>query len=528
MRSGLDRSVLVARVELVRKWRALQEDTKKLAATALAGVFMGLFFLGFLAAAFVGGRLLVAGELGDASGLAGSVVAVAWLALLFVVGMRAYQQSTDVDRVELLLTTVDYRLVFFGLLLAEAAVVFGVSGVPVFLVALAFGLGSGSVAGALAVLVVYVCLVASALVVAHALAFAVKLLVKRSKFVAKHKLALGLLFWIAYLALFLPGDNVAFRALVRFAGWVPVVWLADLLLLGVTPMGSALVAAAGLGCVLLGVPAFLAVDSWLAGWVWYADSREKELESGSWFGGYGLGLDWLPLGGPVRAVVRKSWLRARRSPIKLIYVVYPVFLAYQPLVESYRLGRVTVFVVVFVGFYGAWATGALFTLNSLGDEGAVLPVTLSTPVRGREFVLGRVVAGAAVGAPVTAFLVFVLGLLSPFGALESLFIAVSAAVLCVGAAALASGIGVAFPKFEGSRIAGSTKAVTPGLIAFGLYSVSLIGVGLAGILVYALFLVGSGVPSVVVGWVAAAIASVALGLYSYGYAVRKFDGYHLD
>jgi len=146
---------------------------------------------------------------------------------------------------------------------------------------------------------------------------------------------------------------------------------------------------------------------------WYddgVDARARETDSVS-----GGRLDGL-LGRRTAWVARKSWLRARRAPIKLLYVAYPIFVLVTPIQASVEAGRVTSLLPTTIALYGAWLTGALFTLNPLGDEGAVLPVSAITGVTGREFVGGLVTASALLGGPITLVLTAVLAVLSPLPA----------------------------------------------------------------------------------------------------------------
>jgi hypothetical protein len=50
-----------------------------------------------------------------------------------------------------------------------------------------------------------------------------------------------------------------------------------------------------------------------------------------------------------------------------------------------------------VGFYGAWATGAAFALNPLGEEWPVLPMTLTSSIGGRTLGGGLWLAASCPG-----------------------------------------------------------------------------------------------------------------------------------
>ncbi|MDY7080983.1 MAG: hypothetical protein SXQ77_00905, partial [Halobacteria archaeon] len=155
-------------------------------------------------------------------------------------------------------------------------------------------------------------------------------------------------------------------------------WYSHFALLGLAGI-SFLKAGASLAASVVAVPLLVGANVKLAETLWYSDPKEKELEKdekevrGTSMLDTVLEVSASSLSLPTKAVVRKSWVRARRSPLKLVFVVYPVFFAYQPVYSAYQAGRVTSVIPLLVGFYGAWATGAAFSLNPLGDEGSVLP-----------------------------------------------------------------------------------------------------------------------------------------------------------
>lgn len=219
--------------------------------------------------------------------------------------------------------------------------------------------------------------------------------------------------------------------------------------------------------------------------------------------------------------------------MKLQYAAIPAFVLLTPIQQSVETGEVSSVLPALIAIYGAWATGAAFTLNPLGDEGAVLPITLTSGVTGRRLLGGLLFAGTAVGGPLTVLLVVGLGLASPLGGLSLLSTAVLAGVLCVGACAIGVGVGTAFPKFEKTRLSRSRRAIVPGILAFAVYSLVLSIVSLPGLL--------GGVP-VVAGWLAdwlgvsgqlvtlaglgittALVGVAAVG--SFALAARSIDGY---
>jgi ABC-2 type transport system permease protein len=219
--------------------------------------------------------------------------------------------------------------------------------------------------------------------------------------------------------------------------------------------------------------------------------------------------------------------------VKLLYVSYPAFILFTPIQNSIDAGHVTAGLATTTALYSAWATGALFTLNPLGDEGAVLPVTVTSGVTGRQFVGGLVAASALIGTPVTVALAVVLAALSPIGVLPTICTVVAALVLPTLAASVAAGVGTAFPKYEATSITRSREAVVPSMWAFGVYTLAF--------LLTAGFATGFQTPAIA-GFVADAagtsaavvhVASLAFGVLLAGAAavlavrtaVRAFDDY---
>jgi uncharacterized membrane protein (DUF485 family) len=314
----------------------------------------------------------------------------------------------------------------------------------------------------------------------------------------------------------------------------PLAWYADLALLPVPGAdASALQAAAVLaGSLVVGVAAVLASVR-VSERRWYDDAAHAEVRatdsvtSGRLDGVLGRRTAW---------IARKSWLRARRAPLKLVYVSYPAFVLFAPIQGSVEAGHVTASLPATVTLYAAWATGALFTLNPLGDEGAVLPVTVTSGVSGRQFVGGLVAASALLGTPVTLALAAALGVLGPLTPVGLACLVVAGAILPGLAAIVAAGVGTAFPKYEATSITRSRQAVVPSLWAFGVYTI--------------VFLLAGGVATGVqtpvvadalgnllgVSPAAVHVGGLALGLVLAGVAaavagrnaVRAFNGYTAD
>jgi hypothetical protein len=174
----------------------------------------------------------------------------------------------------------------------------------------------------------------------------------------------------------------------------------------------------------------------------------------------------------------------------------------------------------------AWTAGAAFALNPLGDEGAVLPATL-TAVSGRAFVRG-LLAPSLLFVPVVALLTLLAAVLGGHGPSVALALALVAGFLTVVGAALAPLVGTWFPRFSAIRI-GNSDGVRPPRLLAGALHVALVwvpGAALAGLVVApeAVRLVVSGVgfvPGFLVGLVAngGALSALATSLVGVGEAV---------
>ncbi|WP_232702849.1 hypothetical protein [Halobacterium wangiae] len=527
-------SYAIARNELRVGWRKFR--SKSFVQVLVFGL-AALLGLVFTAAATYGaywaGQALVE-DPGEAADLAALVPAGLGAFVLFMAAYMTVIQIGDIDVRDGYLTTVPARDVVGGLLLSGYVRVAGFVAGPLVVASAGFAVGTGEpLAFPLAVLAV-VALTATSFLVGYPLGAAVGYLLGQSELVARYRVALGALAFVAYFGLILTGTlDVVIDPVIEAFRASPVAWYSDLVLLPVLDSASALQAGAVVvGSVLLSAVAVFASVR-VSERRWYDDgvdagARETDSVSGG-------RLDGL-LGRRTAWVARKSWLRARRAPVKLLYVAYPIFVLVTPIQASVEAGRVTSLLPTIVALYGAWMTGALFTLNPLGDEGAVLPVSAITGVTGREFVGGLVTASALLGGPVTLVVTVVLAVLSPLPPLAVVCTVAAAAVLPPLAAAVAVGVGTAFPKFEATTITRSREAVVPSLWAFAVYTlVFLVTAGIAtgaqspaaaGPIADALGASTAAVRlgSLVVG-VALAGATAVVGTRT---AVRAFDGYTTD
>ena len=522
---------LIVRTEVRRRTRAVGNDASQALAYGLAGLMGALFGFAVIAGAYFAGGAIASGEFDAPLAAVAGVVAGVLALVAFVVGIRAIQQTAVPEHPEGLLLAARHRDVVVATLVVETLLPLAMVGIPGLLASLTFAAGAGSPASALSIAATLLLLVTLGSTAGFALGLAIRIAIARSPTLARYKSGIGVGLMFAYFAVIYGTDSGdVFAPVVRALSASPLAWLADLAMLAVVPGASPLRAAAAVGGTLLALVALGAATSRLAAWLWYStsvdpygDAEESSIAS-------------LPgVDRRTDVLVRKSWTRARRSPIRLLYVAYPILFAVGPIVSSFD-GSVPVSAAPALAIYGAWATGAAFTLNPIGDETPVLPVTLTSSITGRRFVRALWLAGSVPGVPITLVFAVAAGVLAGLSPVDLVLVALLAVGTCALAPGLASGIGAAFPRVQPARITRSRRATVPSLVAFGAFSLALFVLSIpawfaidwgprraaAGVLGLA--------PSVVgVGSVVLAVALVALGaVASYRYGASRFDDYTIE
>jgi len=509
------------------------------------------------------GRALATGSIGVDSAAAASsargFVGVLWLAFVFICAVRAVGQRGTLTNADGVLTVVPVHEAYLGLVASEFVYLLVWTLLPAAGAGLGLAVGTGTVWPAVGVPLALATMCVSAVATAYALGLAVRHVVTRFPFVARHKTALLALGFVGYMAAIVTGSfSRVVGALFEPLAASPVGWFADLAVSGVPGVAFAAtkgVAAVG-GAVPLTAIALLA-GAWVAGRHWFADpvlagensdptdaaaavtanaaadaraSAEDRLTRV-----VELGFDR-----PTAALVALAWRRAARAPLKLMYAAYPLFFGTGAFVEVVQTGQIPTYLPYGLLVFFAWAGGVVFTLNPLGDQGAVLSTTLLSDVDGQRFVAAHVAAGLLAVVPLGTVLVALTAVASALDA-ESVAILVGLTpVAMVVAAALSVGIGVAFPRFEATNVTRSMEAVVPSPWAFLLFSLHVVAttvaalfVGLDGVRTFAAELFTAVAPfdlSVSAGGLdtASTVALVVLLLLpalSYRYAVRAFDRY---
>lgn len=535
----------VAVVELRRRLRRVLGDRRQLLAYALSGLVAAAMIAVAVAAAYVGGAGLRRGEVDAAVTVARYALAAVWVGVLGFAAFRTVARSDRLRGPQLdgLLTTIPHRDVAVGLVLAEVALVLGGIAVPVFAVAAAFGLGANSPASVPLVATAVFGPAALGLIAGFAVGMGANAVFVRSARLARHKLTLGVGLFVAYVLLLITERIAAVVGpVVEAFRYSPIGWYADLALVTTVPEANPLLATVAAALTIPAAVGLTALAARLAGLYWYADPPDDGSGRAVAAGGAAerivdavLAPVASRLDRPTAAVARKNLRRSQRAPLKMVYVVYPAILLVQPVGDVAATGRVPASLVPATALYGAWATGAAFALNPLGDEGATLPTTLTAPVSGRQVIDGYLLPGLLVGTPVAALGTLAVALASPLGTAAAVAAALAATALCGAAAALAAAAGTAFPRFEAAHLFASRSAVVPSMWAFLAYSIGVSLIWIPGSIVGAPEVArrvgaatGLGSTGVVLaGLGLATLLAAVAGRAGYRYAAGTVEGYTL-
>jgi ABC-2 type transport system permease protein len=526
-RRELAAATLVARTEFRRTLRRTAGET-----TQVVGIVLSMVLMLAVTVAVAGGAVVFGSRLSEVGELGRTVLRTTTVAgVLFgtaMVGFRVVGETGRVDGEAGMLTATSPLSVVLGLLLAELARVVAFVGFPLLIVAAALGVGTGSALVTVTTLVVVAVVAVLAVVAGYVLGQVVLYLSATVPVIRRNRLRLASVAMVAYF-----GVVVVFGDVVTVLAGTPLSWFVDPLLLAVGAGGDSLAAGVALLAPLVVVPAGVAVSVTLAEATWYGDTVQADdgSEVGRLVGGVGRVL--APVASrPTQAVARTVLVRARRAPYTLTFAFVPVFGAVGYAQQVIETGRVPPSAPVLAATYAGWAVGSAFTLNPFGQEGAHLPVTVSSGITGEQFVRGRVLAGWVPGLPLTLALVVTAGLVATALAPWRLLAAtVYGMTFAAGAPLLSVGIGALVPKFDAQRVFANREAVIPSVWAFGLFAVLLVVLATPALLALSfpsgvgdlvgLTPVGAGVAGVAV----TAVATGLLGALSYRIAVARFDGY---
>lgn len=511
--SGWPRHALsVGRFEFRRSVRAIWQDKARFALMALGVLIPSLLFAAF-AVVFADAirgveRLPVPDQLRG-------TIALFWLFAVFFIGQRVVSARTRIEAEPLMLTTVSARTIAGGLLVAETLRILAYLGPPVLVLTGVGVLLFGSPASLLLLPAVALLFTATAVVTGAACGYAVAWLVATSRFIARHKTVLGsaasLIGMGAYFLFFFPQIGGVSQASLA---WLPVGWFADLAVAGMGFLESPLRSAGVLfsSAILLLVGGAIIERETVA--LWFSEpvsvdttdsARESftaESEESPSSRRDALATAVKPLvvprvvPTPIRRVAEWALLRTRRDPNRLLFLLIPVVAIGSPLVstavQSGSIGAVAAPVGAVVL---PWIAGSLFAMNPLGDEGAVLPVTL-TAVSGTQYVRGLVVPGLVFGLPIVLVVTGIAGIVSPYSLVERVGLVVLSGYLTCVAVTITPAIGMALPRFSSISVGQSQDVLPPRMSAVAVHVVLTV---LPGALLAALLIAPSTARAILAG-----------------------------
>ncbi|WP_241686242.1 hypothetical protein [Halorubrum amylolyticum] len=504
---------------------------------AFAAVMLLPFSLGGVFGAYLAGGFVAGSETEPLIEWTRMAFVYGWIFVVGFGGYRAYTVALRPDNLDGLLTTVSHREVIGGLVLTEFVLWSAFFLTVGSAATVAFAVGAGSLLTIPALLLTLCLLLVTGIPAGFILALGVRNAGVRSRLLSRLRTLFLVLLGIGYFALiFTNAFASVLEPIYRVLAPTPIDWFGDLAAIGLGVGASPFRAIGAVGFTGVFVAAAVASLFRLAGWLWYADGvhitheAERPADSSSWFKGLSRVLSQ-----PIFAVVAVDWKRARRSPISLSFALYPLIVLAGPIVTAVQTGEIGTSLPLWLLVSGTWIVGSLFALNVVGQEGAALPITLLSEAPERSLVIGHVISGALLIAPVTVVATVIAGLLSPHSVPVVASLGVSALVLSVVSGAIATGIGVGFPRFEAVSVSRSTKAIVPSVFAFVIYSVAVLIVALptviahSGIAGHALasfvgverFVVGLS------GTVASAALACLVGAVSMYVARDRVSEYHL-
>ncbi|WP_276246758.1 MULTISPECIES: hypothetical protein [unclassified Haladaptatus] len=477
----------IGRTEFRRTVRALRADRARFALIGFGLVAMTLFMSA--------GAFFFAVVLRDVStpielpATVYGTLSLFWFFAVFLFTQRISSQRPRIDADELMRATVSTRAIATGLVIAEFFRAATYLTLPSLLLsgAVVYGLRAPLLLVSLPVAVLV--WVLTAVIVGAVLGFGGALLVAKSRFVARHKTVLGsvaaLLAMGGYFVFQIPqGPSVALLA------WTPFGWFIDVVTLGSPIASSPLRVVGGLltvGCLVVG-------GGWLVERItaelWFTDPVDPDETPAEPARATAPTADSLAeathplsipagiLSQPTRRVAQLALVRTRRDPHRLLFLFFPlIFLTsfLGPVVRNPELLRLVA--PPALALLLPWLAGGLFALNPLGDEGALLPGTLTAIPSGSHYVRGLASPGLLLCLPLALALPAVSGLVSPYSLRQIGALTALSALLTLCAVALAPAIGMRFPRFSAITTRRSRDIVPPSLSAVALYSLSTAGLG---------------------------------------------------
>lgn len=422
-------------------------------------------------------------------------VAFFWLLAVFFVGQRVISMRARIEAEPFILTSVSTRAAAGGLIVAEVLRIGVYLAGPVFVLTVIGVVLLDSLASLVFVPVTALLFVMTAVVVGSACGYAIALLVATSPFVARHKTAFGIggsILLMGVLFLFMIPEFGVEQSLLA---WLPVGWFTDLAMIGTGLVGTPL----RWNGALLTTAVILLVGGTIVeretSTLWVIEpitvdteksasgskrrsKRQNQSATTARSDAFEttvttlLAPRFLPT--PTRRVAQWVLLRTRRDPKRLLWFLMPVFAIYSGLAnvllhtDSIHTVAAPLFAVMI-----PWAVGTLFAINPFGDEGAMLPVTL-TAVPGRQYVHGLIVPALLLGLPVVTLVTALATFISPYTLGERFGLLVVGIYLTCIAVVIAPAIGMTLPRFSAFSIGQSRTVVPPRMTAVATHGVLIV------------------------------------------------------
>lgn len=501
----------VARIELRRRVRQTRDNIWQLVAIGIFGLFAIPFLLAAVFGLFTFGAAISGGSVETPLAYARLGLVYGWIGVALFGGYRAYAMALEPDRLAGMLTTISHRDLVAGQFLAELFLWGGILSIFLIPSTIAFAVGAISPLAIPLLLLVGVLVLTTALLSGFLIALVIRNMGARSLLLTRIRTILFAVLGIVYVGVFFTqAFTTVLDPIYAVVAPTPVGWIADLALLGTVGDVSTWRAVGGLaGSVAFIVLAGITMTR-LAGALWYADGVHVSHSHDATSARFERLETILPR--DVVGVLTADLIRARRAPITLSFVLYPLFFLIWPLMTAIETREIGSGFPLWVLLCGAWITGALFTLNVLGHEGAVLPVTLLGDRPERAIVGGHLLASWSIGVPFTVIGTTVFGIAAGYSSSSMFTLSASALVLSIAAGLLAIGIGAVLPRYDEVTVTRSTTAVIPSMLAFGIYSFSISIIAIPTLVAHS----GAG------PWLADPIGTSALGVRAIGFGLTTF------
>ena len=474
----------IGRQEFRRTLRGLRGDSARLVFMAFGGLFLSIFALiGTWLVLRFGGEL-AARPLTD--GIRGAVT-IQWLFMVYIFAQRAGSRHDRLDNESLLLLTVSTRTAVLGLLSADLFRALSYVAIPAALIGGAFVYATASPLMVPFFLLAGLLLVLTALVTGYAIGLSTQLLVARVRFVARYKTALGIGAVAAVFGCYFLVMNVGDGGVTALLGLWPLSWLVDLAVVGSPVVESSTRAAvAAVGSVV-----------WILGWavllervataLWFGDTVENEVAEQKATVDADTGDDPLAaavrplalpsMSRPVLRVAQRAVVVARRNPSRLSFLMVPVLVVGSSMINLAQSGGLFAALPPVLALLLPWLAGGTFGLNPFGDEGPVLPATLTALASGRQYATGLAVPGLVFGLPLSVLATVATGVYGPFDPVEVVLLLAVAVVFCLLAVTLAPAVGMIFPRFDPMTVGSDREVVPPSLSAGIVYSLVFVVLG---------------------------------------------------